>query len=176
MKKAVHFGAGNIGRGFIGEILSKNGFDIHFVDTNKSIIDELNNRHSYEIGIASSEHEKISVKAVSGINNSENPEAVIEAIAKADILTTAIGPNVLPYIAELIAKGLQKRKEEKVQSPLDIIACENMIGALNFWKKKCPIICRNLINFIFLNLLVFLMLQLTVLFLLKNIKMFSMLR
>lgn len=136
MKKAVHFGAGNIGRGFIGEILSKNGFDIHFVDTNKSIIDELNNRHSYEIGIASPDHEKISVEAVSGINNSENPEAVIEAIAKADILTTAIGPIVLPYIAELIAKGLQKRKEEKVQSPLDIIACENMIGGSEFLEEK----------------------------------------
>lgn len=116
MKKAVHFGAGNIGRGFIGEILSKNGFDIHFVDTNKSIIDELNNRHSYEIGIASSEHEKISVKAVSGINNSENPEAVIEAIAKADILTTAIGPNVLPYIAELIAKDFRNVRKKRFRA------------------------------------------------------------
>ncbi|MDM5144988.1 Mannitol-1-phosphate 5-dehydrogenase [Lactococcus lactis] len=135
MKKAVHFGAGNIGRGFIGEILSKNGFEIHFVDTNKSIINELNNRHSYEIGIASSEHEKISVSGLFGINNSENPEAVIEAIAKADILTTAIGPNVLPYIAELIAKGLQKRKEENKQVQIDIIACENMIGAQSFRKE-----------------------------------------
>jgi mannitol-1-phosphate 5-dehydrogenase len=136
MKKAVHFGAGNIGRGFIGEILSKNGFEISFVDTNKAIIDELNIRHSYEIGIASAEHEKISVRDVSGLNNSENPEAVIEAIGQADIVTTAIGPNILPYIAELIAKGIQKRQEQNKQGSLDIIACENMIGGSEFLKEK----------------------------------------
>ena len=102
MKKAVHFGAGNIGRGFIGEILSKNGFEIYFVDTNKAIIDELNTRHSYEIGIASSSPEKIFVSGLFGINNGENPEAVIEAIAQADIVTTAIGPNILPYIADKV--------------------------------------------------------------------------
>ncbi|AGV72024.1 MAG: mannitol-1-phosphate 5-dehydrogenase [Lactococcus cremoris] len=136
MKKAVHFGAGNIGRGFIGEILSKNGFEIYFVDTNKAIIDELNTRHSYEIGIASSSPEKISVSGVFGINNGENPEDVIEAIAQADIVTTAIGPNILPYIAELVAKGIQKRKEENKQVQIDIIACENMIGGSEFLEKK----------------------------------------
>lgn len=136
MKKAVHFGAGNIGRGFIGEFLSKNGFEIYFVDTNKAIIDELNTRHSYEIGIASSSPEKISVSGVFGINNGENPEDVIEAIAQADIVTTAIGPNILPYIAELVAKGIQKRKEENKQVQIDIIACENMIGGSEFLEKK----------------------------------------
>ena len=136
MKKAVHFGAGNIGRGFIGEILSKNGFEIYFVDTNKAIIDELNTRHSYEIGIASSSPEKISVSGVFGINNGENTEDVIEAIAQADIVTTAIGPNILPYIAELVAKGIQKRKEENKQVQIDIIACENMIGGSEFLEKK----------------------------------------
>ena len=136
MKKAVHFGAGNIGRGFIGEILSKNGFEIYFVDTNKAIIDELNTRHSYEIGIASSSPEKISVSGVFGINNGENPKDVIEAIAQADIVTTAIGPNILPYIAELVAKGIQKRKEENKQVQKDIIACENMIGGSEFLEKK----------------------------------------
>ncbi|ABJ71659.1 D-mannitol 1-phosphate 5-dehydrogenase [Lactococcus cremoris subsp. cremoris SK11] len=136
MKKAVHFGAGNIGRGFIGEILSKNGFEIYFVDTNKAIIDELNTRHSYEIGIASSSPEKISVSGLFGINNGENPEDVIEAIAQADIVTKAIGPNILPYIAELVAKGIQKRKEENKQVQIDIIACENMIGGSEFLEKK----------------------------------------
>ena len=136
MKKAVHFGAGNIGRGFIGEILSKNGFEIYFVDTNKAIIDELNTRHSYEIGIASSSPEKIFVSGLFGINNGENPEDVIEAIAQAVIVTTAIGPNILPYIAELVAKGIQKRKEENKQVQIDIIACENMIGGSEFLEKK----------------------------------------
>ena len=136
MKKAVHFGAGNIGRGFIGEILSKNGFEIYFVDTNKAIIDELNTRHSYEIGIASNSPEKIFVSGLFGINNGENPEDVIEAIAQADIVTTAIGPNILPYIAELVAKGIQKRKEENKQVQIDIIACENMIGGSEFLEKK----------------------------------------
>ena len=136
MKKAVHFGAGNIGRGFIGEILSKNGFEIYFVDTNKAIIDELNTRHSYEIGIASSSPEKISVSGVFGINNGENPKDVIEAIAQADIVTTAIGPNILPYIAELVSKGIQKRKEENKQVQIDIIACENMIEGSEFLEKK----------------------------------------
>lgn len=133
--------------GFIGEILSKNGFEIYFVDTNKAIIDELNTRHSYEIGIASSSPEKISVSGVFGINNGENPKDVIEAIAQADIVTTAIGPNILPYIAELVAKGIQKRKEENKQVQIDIIACENMIGGSEFLERRWLNIYQTLIKF-----------------------------
>ncbi|MDN6639631.1 MAG: mannitol-1-phosphate 5-dehydrogenase [Tetragenococcus sp.] len=126
--KATHFGAGNIGRGFIGEILHQNGFAIDFVDINETIINALKKRNSYEIELAAEEKKQITVDQVTGLNNQNEPEAVIESVATSDIVTTAIGPNVLPIIAELIAKGIQKRRENGTQTSIDIIACENMIG------------------------------------------------
>ncbi|GFH42845.1 mannitol-1-phosphate 5-dehydrogenase [Lactococcus hodotermopsidis] len=136
MKKAVHFGAGNIGRGFIGEILHKNGFEIIFVDVNETVIEALNARGAYEIELAEDVATRISIDHVSGINNAKNPTAVIEAIKTADIVTTAIGPNILPFIAELIAKGIQARQVADITKPLDFIACENMIGGSEFLKTK----------------------------------------
>lgn len=134
--KNVHFGAGNIGRGFIGEILFKNGFDITFVDINAEIIDALKERGNYEIEIADEAKDRIAVTNVTGLNNQQEPEAVVAAIAEADLVTTAIGPNVLPFIAELIAKGIQARRAADSQQPIDVIACENMIGGSDFLKEK----------------------------------------
>lgn len=133
--KAVHFGAGNIGRGFIGEVLSKNNLEIIFVDMNEKIIDALNEYREYDISFASSEAECIHIKNVRGINNGINPEKVIEEIANADIITTAIGANILEYIAPLIAKGLRMRLKRENFMPLDIMACENMIGGSEHLKE-----------------------------------------
>lgn len=134
--KATHFGAGNIGRGFIGEILAKNGFSIEFVDINETIINALMSRKGYTIELAEESKQQIQVANVTGINNQKNPEAVIDSVATSQIVTTAIGPNILPFIAELIAKGIQKRKANQVTEKLDVIACENMIGGSQFLFEK----------------------------------------
>ncbi|VSG09169.1 mannitol-1-phosphate 5-dehydrogenase [Streptococcus pneumoniae] len=132
MKHSVHFGAGNIGRGFIGEILFKNGFHIDFVDVNNQIIYALNEKGKYEIEIAQKGQSRIEVTNVAGINSKEHPEQVIEAIQKTDIITTAIGPNILPFIAELLAKGIEARRVAGNTQALDVMACENMIGGSQF--------------------------------------------
>ncbi|HEM3577042.1 TPA: mannitol-1-phosphate 5-dehydrogenase [Streptococcus suis] len=132
MKQAVHFGAGNIGRGFIGEILFENGFEIAFVDVNETIIDALNQRHAYEIEIAEEGQRHIAVSGVRGINNRQNPEEVVAALATADLVTTAIGPNILPFIAGLVAEGIEARHQAGNTQPLDVLACENMIGGSTF--------------------------------------------
>ncbi|WP_159544033.1 mannitol-1-phosphate 5-dehydrogenase [Streptococcus halichoeri] len=132
MKKAVHFGAGNIGRGFVGEVLAANGFAIEFVDVNETIIEALNQHHSYTIEIAEDGKRQVCVNNVSGINSRLHPEAVVNAIVEATIITTAIGPNILPFIAQLIAQGIQKRRLAGVTEPIDVLACENMIGGSQF--------------------------------------------
>ncbi|WP_261131861.1 mannitol-1-phosphate 5-dehydrogenase [Bacillus sp. Marseille-Q3570] len=124
---AVHFGAGNIGRGFIGALLEESGFRTVFVDVNAELLDELNRRGFYTIELVGSD-ETIEVHGVSGLNSLEDPEAVIDSIAEADLVTTAVGPNILPIISELLAKGLQKRLAQGGGGPLNVIACENMIG------------------------------------------------
>ncbi|MCA0984101.1 mannitol-1-phosphate 5-dehydrogenase [Halobacillus yeomjeoni] len=120
--KAVHFGAGNIGRGFIGALLSEADYETTFVDVNEKVINALNTHGEYIVELAGTDAtEKVS--NVSGLNSLNEEGKVIEAVSKADLITTAVGPQVLPLVAPLIAEGLMKRGR-----PGNVIACENMIG------------------------------------------------
>src|SRR5699024_4487945 len=132
--RAVHFGAGNIGRGFIGALLYQAGYHTTFVDVNDVVIRELNDKQQYNVVLADENSESLTVKNVSGINSMNNPDAVVDAIVQADIVTTAVGPNVLRVIAELIAKGLRERLKTS-KRPLNLIACENMIGGSSTLKE-----------------------------------------
>lgn len=132
---AVHFGAGNIGRGFIGSLLYQSGYHTCFVDVNSQMVDLINERKEYTVVLADTSKEEFNVKNVSAINSLLEPEKVIESITKADLITTAVGPNILPIISGLIAKGLQKRIEIN-KNPLVIIACENMVGGSSFLQEK----------------------------------------
>ncbi|MBE6093236.1 MAG: mannitol-1-phosphate 5-dehydrogenase [Selenomonas ruminantium] len=127
MKKAIHFGAGNIGRGFIGELLVRSGYEVTFVDVNAELVDLINERRAYDIKIVGDKPEIIHVEHVRAINSAANPEELIRAICEADIITTAIGPNILKFIAPNLAAGLAERVKVN-QQPLNVIACENMVG------------------------------------------------
>ncbi|MBM7579356.1 mannitol-1-phosphate 5-dehydrogenase [Jeotgalibacillus terrae] len=131
--KAVHFGAGNIGRGFIGAILQQSGYEVTFVDVNAELIDRLNHDKSYQVVLADETKESFTVDGVSGINSQESPEKAISAVATADIVTASVGPHVLPFIAPVIAKGLNERAEG---AAVNVIACENMIGGSDQLKAE----------------------------------------
>ena len=123
--KALHFGAGNIGRGFIGKLLADAGITLTFADVNQVVLDALNARHSYQVHVVG---ENEQVETVSGVNAvSSIGEDVIDLIASVDLVTTAVGPVVLERIAPAVAKGLAKRKAQGIDAPLNIIACENMV-------------------------------------------------
>ena len=133
MKKFIMYGAGNIGRGFIGQLFSLSGYSVGFIDINKEVIARLNTDKEYPVDVVSNDGlEEIAVKNVYGIDGTDI-ELVSNEIASADIMATAIGVNVLKFIAKPIALGLKKRFENNAK-PFNIIICENLIGADEFLK------------------------------------------
>ena len=127
MKKAIQFGAGNIGRGFIGSLLSKAGYHVVFADVNTEIIDKINKDKEYTIHVMDTVCSEEKVNDISGVISINNE--IYKEIVEAEIITTAVGPVVLPRIAPTIAKGIALRKENGVKNYLNIIACENAIKA-----------------------------------------------
>jgi len=123
---AVHFGAGNIGRGFIGQLLHQAGYQVCFVDVNDELVEEIKKRQEYTVTLACEEQTTCFINNVTALN-SKDQEGVAKAIASADLVTTAVGPNILKFVAPVIAQGIIKRLQTDAK-PLNIIACENMIG------------------------------------------------
>ena len=133
--KALHFGGGNIGRGFIGKILAEAGYEVVFADINMTVIDRLNQDHGYTVHVVGEgvdQHE--TVKNVRGINSGDEA-AVTAEISDATLVTTAVGPPVLEILAPLLARSLAARYRAG-GAPLNIIACENMVRGSSFHKEK----------------------------------------
>ena len=125
---AVHFGAGNIGRGFIGQLLHESGYEILFVDVRDDVVEELKTSGRYDVILADEGEERITVDRVSALHSVHDADEVTERLAEADLVTTAVGPSVLPVIAPAIAEGLLRRAR-LVGGPVNVIACENLVGA-----------------------------------------------
>lgn len=89
--KALHFGAGNIGRGFIGKLLADAGVELTFADVNQTVLDLLNSRKSYQVHVVGEQEHVESVNNVSAVNSGS--EAAVALIAEADLVTTAVGTN-----------------------------------------------------------------------------------
>jgi len=122
------YGAGNIGRGFIGKTFSESGYEVCFVDVVKHLVDKLNMDRSYPVKIVSNEDsEEVCVKNVHAVNGMD-VDRVAEEIAAADVMATAVGVNVLPKIVRPLSEGLKKRFDT-IGRPINIIVCENMLDA-----------------------------------------------
>ena len=134
--QALHFGAGNIGRGFIGKLLADSGVQVIFADVNDTVIDLLKSQGSYNVKIVGDSVNTVEkVSNVSAVN-SKDENALIALFNEVDLVTTAVGPNVLKIISATVAKGLTARFAAGNHKPLNIIACENMVRGTTFLKEQ----------------------------------------
>lgn len=133
MKTAIQFGGGNIGRGFIGAVLSQAGYRLVFADVNQELLDRINQDGKYTVHVMDVEQQEIVISNVSAVNSGS--DEIIDEIVKAEIITTAVGVRILKFIAPALAKGITARKNAAVTTPLNIIACENAIRATSQLKE-----------------------------------------
>ena len=131
--KAVIFGAGNIGRGFIAPLFSFDGWDVTFVDVMKPVIERINSDREYPLNIVSGEGTKtLTVKNVSAVDGNDH-EAAVAAIAECDIAATCVGAKAIKYILPNFAEAVKERYSKGLK-PLNLLICENLMDADKYVK------------------------------------------
>lgn len=124
MNRAVQFGAGNIGRGLVGYVLRRSRYVVTFVDIVGDLVRQLNSLGRYPVRVITPGGARL--ETVDGVRalHSADVVAVERAVAEADLVTTAVGPGVLPAVAGPIRQGLGRHAPD----PVNVIACENLAG------------------------------------------------
>lgn len=129
------FGAGAVGRGFLGQLFSESGYEVVFIDVDEVLIERLNARRAYPIHLVTNAgSEEITIQPVRALNSRQSEE-VAHAVAGASIAATAVGARVLPIIAPLVAEGICRRAADPACGPLNIIICENLKDAAASFRK-----------------------------------------
>ena len=105
--KAVHFGAGNIGRGFVGLLLHEGGYELVFSDVAAPLVDAINAVDSYTVHEVGEGGRDTVVTGFRALNSAEHPDELIEEVAGANIVTTAVGPTILKFVAPHIVGAPQ---------------------------------------------------------------------
>ena len=141
-RNIVIFGAGKIGRSFIGQLFGCSDYDVVFIDADPILVNSLNYRGVYRVIIKGDHEQEIIVPNVSAISASEKDQ-VTEAVSNAGILAVSVGKNALEKVIPAIASGLALRYEKNPEAPLDIIIAENMRNAAEFLRESLSSILPN---------------------------------
>jgi len=128
----VQFGAGNIGRSFIGQVFARGGYEVVFVDIDRALVDALNAQREYRVIIKRNDvpDETIWVRGVRAICALDR-DAVVQAVADADLIATSVGNRALCAVLPVIADGLARREKS-----LDIIIAENLRNAADYFRTQ----------------------------------------
>lgn len=133
--KAVMYGAGNIGRGFIGALLSQTGYEVVFVDVNDEVVNTINRDKTYPQEIVGEHGKTVWIQNIRAVNGKDT-SAVSNEIASADLLATSVGVSVLEKIVPVICEGLTKRWDQDPDNVLDLLICENLMDADKFLRER----------------------------------------
>ncbi|MCM8816333.1 MAG: hypothetical protein NC913_02335 [Candidatus Omnitrophica bacterium] len=128
MKKVLHFGAGNIGRGFFGQLYYESGYHIIFVDVIDDIIETLNKKKEYPLWLVAENTEKLTIKNISGIKSTELSK-IVDTSIDVNLISFSVGVNNVKQLIPILKKIIEEKSIKAPDSYLDIIIGENIKDA-----------------------------------------------
>ena len=133
MQRAVIFGAGSVGRGFIGQLFCEAGWQVTFLDVDPILLQALASQGCYpHVTVSNVASNRTVIGPVTAIDSRD--DAAVEAMVAADAAATAVGARVLPRIVPLLAQAIARRMEQG-RAPLNVLLCENLHGASAIVRK-----------------------------------------
>ena len=122
MKLAVHFGAGNIGRGFIAPVLFENDYKVIFVDVNKELVNLINSEKSYRVTSINSNSSDINIVSNITAIDLASTDQLKTALLDADLISTSVGSKFVKDIYQKVSELDNDRNQI-------FVAFENMYRA-----------------------------------------------
>jgi mannitol-1-phosphate 5-dehydrogenase len=134
-RKILIFGAGKIGRAFIGQVFGRAGYEVVFVDIDRGIIDQLNQKRQYRVEIKDQVCETLIIKNVSGVQ-ADDIRGIKRELMECDLLAVSVGQSGMPSVAVCLAKALEHKYHEAPHRATDIILAENMRDASSYFAAR----------------------------------------
>jgi len=132
----VVFGAGMVGRGFLGQLLTESGYEVVFVDIDRELLEAINVQRGYRLRLVDNEEvEELWIAPARAIDGREAGH-VAAVLSEAELAATAVGARALPLIAPVFAQAIARRAEVGLESPLNIIICENLKNADTIFRGR----------------------------------------
>jgi mannitol-1-phosphate 5-dehydrogenase len=139
VKELLLFGAGKIGRSFIGLLFSQAGYEVVFADIDRDLVDRLNAAGAYSVMIRDSNHpenEKIcEIRNITAVHLSD-VTSIRRHLVKAEVIATSVGKRGLSSLPEMMAGGIRERYRVRKNAPVDIILAENIRDAASLFRAK----------------------------------------
>jgi mannitol-1-phosphate 5-dehydrogenase len=146
-KNAVIFGAGLIGRGFIGDICHNSGYHLIFVDVNKPLVKTLNSKKEYPLWLLGEKKEEKKITGLEALHFSRKAK-ITDKILESEVIFTSVGAKNLNLLSHLLAGGIEKKYRKNKNSYLNIIICENILGGAKIFQKEIPeLLDKETLNF-----------------------------
>ena len=122
--KAVHFGAGALGRGLVVPRLVDSGWTVTLVDASEPLVDGLRQAGRYALTVLDGAHvERRDIEVAAALALGRDEDGIAAALAEAELVTTSVRKENLPSALKVIASAWQRLGRADT---VTVLGCENV--------------------------------------------------